>query len=267
MSVAVLCNLSDGVIIGVDSALSVWGTNGVEKVFEDGEKLFQLKKKIGVATFGLAGMAGRCIGSFLYEFERTHNDLDSKPLEEIVESLRVFFRAEYVKFAELIYEKPFDDIDIELSNLGLLVAGYSPNSFLSEAWEIRIPSHKDVGSARQVYKPGEFGLAWFAMSEPIERYLFGISIAGLQDITTYVAELLGRPLTEQEIDKFFEIRRGQGYAVKTDSMPVKTGVDYVKFLVDYVITHYKFTQSHSIVGGRSKVGVITYRSDDFHITE
>jgi hypothetical protein len=46
------------------------------------------------------------------------------------------------------------------------------------------------------------------MSEPIERYLFGISIAGLQDITTYVAELLGRPLTEQEIDKFFEIRRG-----------------------------------------------------------
>ena len=196
-----MCNLSDGVIIGVDSALSVWGTNGVEKVFEDGEKLFQLKKKIGVATFGLAGMAGRCIGSFLYEF-------DSKPLEEIVESLRVFFRAEYVKFAELIYEKPFDDIDIELSNLGLLVAGYSPNSFLSEAWEIRIPAHKDVGSARQGYKPGEFGLAWFAMSEPIERYLFGISIAGLQDITTYVAELLGRPLTEQEIDKFFEIRRG-----------------------------------------------------------
>jgi hypothetical protein len=160
MSVAVLCNLSDGVIIGVDSALSVLGANGVQKVFEDGEKRFQLNKRIGIATFGLAGLAGRSIGSFLYEFERTHHELENQTIENIVEGLRAFFLAEYIKYAEIVYEKPFDEIEVSLSNLGILVAGYSPNSFLSEAWEIRIPEHKEVGLARQVYEPGEYGLAW-----------------------------------------------------------------------------------------------------------
>ncbi|MGA2350009.1 MAG: hypothetical protein ABSF70_06205 [Terracidiphilus sp.] len=267
MSVAVLCNLSDGVIIGVDSALSVWGGNGVQKVFEDGEKLFQLDKRIGIAAFGLAGLAGRSIGSFLYEFEQTHDDLGAQTIEQIVESLRAFFLAEYIKYAELVYEKPFDQIDTSLTSLGILVAGYSPKSFLSEAWEIRVPDNKEPGSARQVYKPGDYGLAWFAMSEPIERYLYGISIAGLTEIADYVAQLLARPLTQGETDKLLEIRRNQGYTVMTDSMPIKTGVDYVRFLVDYVITHYRFTQSHSIVGGKSKIGVITYRKEDFHIME
>jgi hypothetical protein len=266
MSVAVLCNLSDGVIIGVDSALSVMGANGVQKVFEDGEKLFQLNKRIGIATFGLAGLAGRSIGSFLYEFEQTH-DLNAHTIEEIVESLRIFFLEEYVKYAEIVYGKPYDEIDVPLTNLGILVAGYSPNSFLSEVWEIRIPEHKETGTARQVYKPGDYGLAWFAMSEPIERYLYGISIAGLTEIADYVAVLVGRPLTSEEVDKLIDIRRNQGYQVMTDSMPVKTGVAYVKFLVDYVIAHYRFTQPHSIVGGKSKIGVITYRNDDFHIME
>jgi hypothetical protein len=267
MSVAVLCNLSDGVIIGVDSALSVWGTNGVDKVFEEGEKLFRFNKRIGIATFGLAGIAGRSVGSFLYEFERTHTDLDEKTLEQIVQSLREFFRAKYVEFAELVYQQPFDEITTEFTNLGILVAGYSPSSFLSEAWEIRIPEHKTPGSARAVYKPGDFGLAWFATSEPIERYLYGISVAGLFEIAGYVEGLLGRSLTPDEHQQLLEIRRKQGYQIMTDSMPIQTGVSYVKFLVDYVITHYRFTQRHPIVGGKSKIGVITYRNDDFHITE
>lgn len=265
MSVAVLCNLSDGVIIGVDSALSVWGSNGVEKVFEEGEKLFQLNKRIGIATVGLAGIAGRSIGSFLYEFEKTHDDLDTLTIEQIVESLRSFFYREYVTFAELLYQKPFDEIEIDLANLGILVAGYSPNSFLSEAWEIRIPEHRTEGSARRAYGPGEFGLAWFAMSEPIERYLYGISVAGLSEIAQYTAGLLGRDLTADEFDQLMEIRRKQGYQVMTDSMPIQTGVSYVRFLVDYVIMHYRFTQRHPIVGGKARIGVITYKNDNFHM--
>ena len=50
MSVAVLCNLSDGLIIGVDSAITIFDANSIQKVFEDAEKLFQLAGKIGVAT-------------------------------------------------------------------------------------------------------------------------------------------------------------------------------------------------------------------------
>jgi hypothetical protein len=100
------------------------GDNGVEKVFEDGAKLFQLSRKLGVATFGMAGFAGRSIGSFLYEFAGTHPELKDKPLEETVENLRAFFLSQYISFAELTYGKPFDEItDINWNSFGLIVVG------------------------------------------------------------------------------------------------------------------------------------------------
>ncbi len=268
MSVALLCNLSDGVILGVDSALTVQGANGVEKVFEDGDKLFQLQKRIGIATFGLGGMAGRSIGSFLYEFETTHKDLDQKTLEEITEELRVFFRNAYVNAAETAYQKPFDEItDIQWSNLGLLIAGYSSGSFLSEAWQLNIPGNSTPGSGSRVYAPGEFGLAWFAMADPIERYLYGISVTGLFEIAEYVKDILGRDLQQDEINALLEIRKKQGYQIMTDSMPIQTGIAYVRFLVNHVITHYRYTERHPVVGGKAKIGVVTYKNDDFHIME
>jgi hypothetical protein len=96
MSVAVVCNLSDGVIIGVDSAVTVSNADGIQKVFEDGEKLFRLAEKIGVATYGLAGLEGRSIGSFVREFAQTHQDTEARSIKDIVEDLRAFFMQVYV---------------------------------------------------------------------------------------------------------------------------------------------------------------------------
>jgi hypothetical protein len=268
MSVAVLCNLSDGVIIGVDSALTVTSPKGVERVFEDGGKLFQLGRKLGVATFGLAGLSGRSIGSFLYEFEGTHPELDTMSISEAVESLRGFFVAKYKDAVAEAYGKPFEEVtDVSWQTTGLVVVGYSPGSYLSEAWEIRIPDHAEPNSSRQVYAPGSFGIAWFALSDPIERYLYGISVAGLGQIADYIKELLGRDITADEMGKLFEIRQSQAYQIMTDSMPIKTGIAYVRYLVNHVIAHYRFTEPHPTVGGKAQIGVITYRGGEFQISE
>jgi hypothetical protein len=268
MSVAVLCNLSDGVIIGVDSALTVMGANGVERVFEDGGKLFQIGKKLGVATFGLAGLGGRSIGSFLHEFEGTHPELEKMPIPEAVESLREFFFTKYKETVAEAYGKPFEEVtEVSWNTTGLVVVGYSPGSYLSEAWEIRIPDHTTPNSSRQVYAPGSFGLAWFALSDPIERYLYGISLKGLGEIADYMKELLGRDITADEFGKLIEIRNGQAYQIMTDSMPVKTGIAYVRDLVNHVIAHYRFTEPHPTVGGKAQIGVITYRGEEFEISE
>jgi hypothetical protein len=42
VTVAVSCNLSDGVILGVDSAVTVPAPQGIVKVYENAEKLFSL---------------------------------------------------------------------------------------------------------------------------------------------------------------------------------------------------------------------------------
>jgi integrase len=55
VTVAVACNLSDGVALAVDSAVTLPdGTGGIAKVYENAQKLFQLgDRPIGIAVFGL----------------------------------------------------------------------------------------------------------------------------------------------------------------------------------------------------------------------
>ena len=113
VSVAVLCNLSDGLIIGVDSAVTVSDANGIRKVFEDGEKLFQLADKIGVAAYGLGGLEGRSIGSFVHEFELANPDIENVPIRDVVERLRAFFMDVYIRFGEDFFGVPFDQIPVE----------------------------------------------------------------------------------------------------------------------------------------------------------
>jgi hypothetical protein len=268
MSVAVLCNLSDGLIIGVDSAVTVADAEGIRKVFDDGEKLFQLADKIGVATYGLGGLEGRSIGSFIREFELAHPGLGDLPIREVAEQLRAFFMGVYVRFAETLFGSPFDQIpQAQKGTLGIIVGGFSPHEFLSEAWEIQLPLHAQPNSARQVCGPGSFLVAWFATFAPIERYLFGFDRGLLGETSVFVEQALGRPFTPEELATYESIREKYMYRIMLDSMPIKTGIEYVRFLVQLVIQHYRFTSTHPVVGGRAKLGVVTYKQENFQLLE
>jgi hypothetical protein len=161
MSVAVLLNLSDGLILGVDSAVTVFSGSDISKVFEDADKLFQLGSlRVGIATYGVAGLEGRTIGSFIREFETDNRaSLASMQLRDIVEKLREFFMGVYVRFAEQVFQIPFDQIPAEKKgSIALIVGGFSPGAFLSEVWEAVVPVHETAYSAREIYKRGEYGL-------------------------------------------------------------------------------------------------------------
>jgi hypothetical protein len=268
MSVAVICNLSDGLVIGVDSAVTVADANGIQKVFEDGEKLFQLAAKIGVATYGLGGLEGRSIGSFIHEFELANPDVATLPIAEVVERLRAFFTNVYIRYGEQIFGVAFDQIpDDKKGILGLLIGGFSPGGFLSEAWHIQVPLNRAPHSASQICAPGNYNVSWFATYAPIERYLFGFDRGLLSEISSYVEGVLGRSLTQDEINNFAPIREKYAYRIMLDSMPIQTGVEYVRFLVQLVIQHYHFTSPHPVVGGRAKLGVVTYKEEYFKLLE
>src|ERR1700680_4933944 len=114
MSICVALNLSDGVVMAVDSAMTMFSAPGtISKVFLDADKLFQLKTlRIGVATYGVASLHGRTIGSFISEFtaDKANADLPELKLKEICERLRRFFFGYYRSFAEKIHSKPFEEI-------------------------------------------------------------------------------------------------------------------------------------------------------------
>jgi hypothetical protein len=277
LTVAVSCNLSDGVILGVDSAVTIADSKAIYKVYENAEKLFQLgEKSIGIATFGLGGIGGRSIGSYVREFEilNPNNVIkdQNSSMEKVVEELRAFFQQQYQKTVipavENETKRKFEEIpDDNKPVLGLVVGGFSGGSYLSEVWQILVPFNKNPNSATHVRKEGDFGANWFSLYIPICRYMKGFDPALLEEIVTYFSKTLlgGVPLTDAERSEILKIMIKYEYQVPYGAMPIEEGIAHVKFLVEMVINHHRFSIGAPIVGGKARVGLVTYKGKEFKI--
>jgi hypothetical protein len=272
MSICVALNLSDGVVMAVDSATTMFsGPGAISKVFLDADKLFQLGTlKVGIATYGVASLHGRTIGSFIREFSGipANANLSGLTLREICERLRTFFFDYYRSFLEQIHSQPFDQIPDNMKGiLGLVVGGFCPGSFQSEVWEIQVPVHITAYSALQRNAPGSYGLNWFASSIPINRYIKGLDPQMDVKIRTLFETLLGRALSPQELEQFQAIINEHEYHINYDGLPIQSGIACARFLVDFVIGHYTFAETHPIVGGKTKIGVVTYSDEAFALLD
>ena len=275
MSVAVACNLSDGLVLGVDSAVTV-SCGQSTKIYDNAEKIFQLgNKRVGIAIYGLAGLGERSIGSFIREFESKDPAgviARDCPMSEIAEALRLFFQEAYLRtvgaWLEGIKGKPFDQIPLmEKPLLGLVVGGYSSGAFSSEVWQILIPNNADPNSGVIMTAPGIFGLTWYATSTPIQRYMNGIDSDLLFELGEYIARVMGRQLSPAEQDDVNAIVKRHQYRYVYNSMPIQAGIQCVRFLVDLAINHFRFVEGDSIVGGTPKLGVVTYRGETFRLLD
>lgn len=277
MTVAIACTVPDGVILGVDSAVTIGDPQNPLKVYEDAEKIFQLGTlPVGIAIYGAAGFGQRTIGSYLREFQIKNPkkvlDPGKRQLKEIAEELRAFFMGEYiatmVPLIEAVRGKPFDQVpENERPGLGLVVAGFSPGSFLPEVWNVIIPLHKDPGSSLQTISNGVLGSAWFASCAPIVRYIKGYDTGLSTALMAEFEKIKGTPLTPAEIKTLQDVAQKHEYQIVFDAMPIKRGIEYVRFLVQLVISHHKFAVGAPIVGGSPRIGVVTYKGEGFKILE
>jgi len=278
MTVAVSCNLSDGVILGVDSAVSVPGPSGVAKVYENAEKLFQIgERPIGIAIFGLGGIEARSIGSYLLEFEYENKDViaSQNTVGEIVEAVRGFFMDKYNTLVLPAIEKALQQQgkklkDIPTKNwprLGFVVGGFSYGAYLSEVWEILIPQDKKVNSAHQRRGHGSFGTNWFSLFTPIQRYIKGVDTKLMDQLLGYCEKLRGSPYSEKEQEEIVKILKSYEYNIPFAAMPMEEGVTHTRFLVEFVINHYRYVSGPEVVGGKAKLGKVTYKGEKFQLLD
>jgi hypothetical protein len=226
---------------------------------------------VGVATYGAASLHGRTIGSFIREFteDPDNADLGDLALGEVVERLRRFMLSCYISFVEEIHSPlTFDQIpDEKKGRLGLVVGGFSSGSLQSELWEIVIPDHSTENSATRHFGPGQYGCRWFALAAPIERYANALDPTLSVKLKDVFEEILGRALTTDDQAKFAAAIQECRYSFQFNGMPIQSGIDCARFLVDMVIGHYRFAETHPVVGGKAKIGVVTYDQDAFRILE
>jgi hypothetical protein len=275
MTVAIACTVPDGVILGVDSAVTIGDPTNPLKVYEDAEKIFHLGKlPVGIAIYGAAGFGQRTIGSYLREFELRNPsgvlDEGKGSLKDIVEQLRSFFMAEYtttmVPLVEAFRKKRFDEIpENERPGVGLIVAGFSSKSFLPEVWNVLIPLCSKPESAVQSISPGKLGSAWFASCAPVARYIKGYDPELANAVMARFTAILGRSLTPDEGKSLQDVLAASEYQIVFDAMPLQRGIEYVRFLVQLVISHHKFAVGAPIVGGSPRIGVVTYKGGEFKI--
>lgn len=274
LSVCVACNISDGVIIGVDSATTIGDPANPIKIYDGVDKIFPLGEyPVGLATYGVADIRGRTIASWVAELTSQLNLLvpDNYSMKEMVEAIRLFF---YARYNELVLQPLLSDMPTNAAQplpsllppvLGFVVGGFAKNLFQSEVWNIQLPYHAAPESAVCMNKPGVFGSAWFASMAPIQRYIKGFDGEALQAICSYVDEIRDPPLTVEEKQEM--VRRAQLSECQFvfPGMPIAKGVEYVRFLIDLVIGHHKFAAGDPIVGGRCKVGFVTFKKVPFEI--
>lgn len=281
MSVAVSCNLPDGVILGVDSAVTVpGGDNSVLKVYENAQKIFQLGDlPIGIASYGLAALDNRSLGSYLSEFEndvlrkKLRNRLHHYTVKGVTEWLREFFLTVFTNNVIPSYEKKFDVKftkinDDEKPILGLIVAGFSKGSYSSEVWDIVIPVSEKKNSAVERKKPGVFGVDLYAKFDPISRYIKGFDPDSAHELIEYAKSLIPKENYTKEVkDKFEEILVKNAYKIHYDAMPIKEGLEHTKFLIQLVIGHHRYATGAPIVGGKIKMGKVSCKDRKFHLLE
>ncbi len=283
MTVAISFNLSDGVILGVDSAVTVTAGDNHVKIWENAEKLFQLgAKPIGAAIYGLAGFGDRSIGSYLREFELSNprNVLTvENELADVVEQLRLFLNEKYQAIIVPAIQAAGRDFEQELQAgtvpaVGVVVGGYSSGQYLPEVWQIVIPYHTNPNSSLQRFARGNTGVSWYSMYEPIVRYINGYDANLVEELKAYVRGMLARDFTAVETAEMDAIIGKYQYKVSFASMPIAQGIEYVKFLVDLAINHYHFSSglehaplTEKVVGGRARLGVVTYKGGSFKILD
>jgi hypothetical protein len=287
MSLVVAANFPDGVVLGADTTVTLPGPpldygeplppnvmhGGILKVFEGRETLFSLgNRPIGVAIYGTPVIGNRSVESYLHEFVVSDPGgviSGETPIQAIAQELTKFFarlhEAIVVPSAEAFRKRPYDQIpQDQRPGFGFVLGGYSANSYLGETWLVFVPVNEEPTPLRQ---PGEYSINWFGIIDPIERYLRGYSQALVNELREYVEKERGSGFSDKEQQALNAILAKAEYVLPTTAMPVAVGIELVKFLLELVTNHFRFTVGASFVAGRPKIGKVTYMDRTFEVIE
>ncbi len=273
MSIGVVCNLSDGVVLGVDSALTISGsvriptgetTTGVLNVYNECEKLFHLADlNAGVMFTGLGMLGARTLESYVREWETTQLSVSDDPafreVGSLTESLNSFFAGIYHSTVVPAVEKetgqPFDKLEkTRQPVLQIAVAGFSPQAYLSEVWTVTIPN----GKVTETRKQGQFGANWYGVTQAITRVIKGFDPALVDALLDRLAKKAGIKRTDEVKQEVTQTLRRFEAVVPYNGMPIGTGVEHVRFLLDLVIGYTDFVVGAPVCGGRTRIATVTH---------
>ncbi len=260
MSVAIVMNVHDGVILAADSASTLILGMGVPtpggpsplqvaNVYNNANKIANLHKHlpIGCVTFGSGSIGSASISTLLKDFRKKITegkasfDASNYTIGGVAKSLSEFLALECQKLSPTEPQP----------TLGIFLGGYSSDAPLGERWAINFMNGKP-GPPSRLHQPQEVGINWGGEGgEAISRIVLGHS-ASLLDI---LKTLLKTPQLADEVMTGVTPRLQA--ALIFAPMPIQDAIDLAEFLVHTAIQFSRFLPGPQVVGGPIEIAAIT----------
>jgi hypothetical protein len=260
MSVAVVMNVHDGVILAADSASTLIvglaatqpgaaPVGQVANVYNNANKIANLYKglPIGCVTFGSGSIGSASISTLMKDFrkrlteEKGFFDSEKYTIENVANQLGEFLMAEAASLPPAAPQP----------TLGMFLAGYSTNSRLGERWALNIQNGK-AKPAIKLHQVEEAGINWGGEGgEAVSRLVLGF---GTQ-LPNVLRNAVNPP---QAVDQVLEILLPRLQApIIFAPMPIQDAIELAEFLVHTAIQFSRFLPGPQVVGGPIEIAAIT----------
>lgn len=262
MSIGILINVHDGIVLAADSAstLTLMQTGPVQNqqgpvainVYNNANKIANLYKgqPIGCVAYGSGSIGSASISTLLKDFRErlTHGmengfSIHSYTMEDVAKRLSDFLMR-HVQQLGPNEPKP---------TLGIMVSGYSAGKSLGEGWLLAIEN--GVAKKPHLLRPeGDVGITWGGEGESIARLVLGFS----QGLPQVLASLIKPPPSPTDLEQLTALLRNKLQAPLVFApMPIQDAIDLAEWLVHTASMFSRFIPGASSVGGPIESAAIT----------
>lgn len=253
MTIVVALKVGDGLVLGADSASTLFTANGYHNSYFNTEKLMHVRGfPVGALTFGLGSLKNRSVSSLANDFKlRLSGDdpdwrLDNErfTVEQVVERFKRFFYDElYVE--EFRDQPPPSDPAHDLEIMGFIIGGYSSDKDSAEIWRL-ILTRNGCEPSKLVDASTPWDCVWEGAREPIQRVLFGYSSQIMERLTQAG---VSQSDAEQLLASMEPLING--------AMPIQDAVDFVNYLIEVTCGYVRFSPGHMTVAKPVDLAAIT----------
>lgn len=253
MTIVVALKVGDGLVLGADSASTLFTANGYHNSYFNTEKLMHVRGfPVGALTFGLGSLKNRSVSSLANDFKLRLSgddpdwriDNESFTVEQIVERFKRFFYDElYVE--EFRDQPPPSDPAHDPDIMGFIIGGYSSDKDSAEIWRL-ILTRNGCEPSKLVDASTPWDCVWEGAREPIQRILFGYSSQIMERLTQAG---VSQSDAEQLLASMEPLING--------AMPIQDAVDFVHYLIEVTCGYVRFSPGHMTVAKPVDLAAIT----------
>lgn len=256
MTIAVVTKVGDGIVLGADSAATLVTDAGVENVFFNAEKIFNLRKgfPIGAVTYGLGGMDGRSLTSLAKDL-RVEFSKDGKQelrkkwtMKEVADRVFEFFYTQHYcgQFGVGLAE----GVEGRRPEMGMMIAGFSDRHQKSEVWGFNIDTRGNCPGVVPIADEAVSGQVWAqGQPEAVWRVFRGWS-------PRVSHALVQSGISSEEVTKFLDSIPME--PLIHPAMPIQDAIDLTSFMIDTTCNFVRFIPGAPTVAPPIDLAAITY---------